>query len=174
MDRLEVGSSDLWPKAILPAAYDWYYPSWFPRIAYLGQVPEHESPAEPVTEAARGWAPDDILDLAKGQFIYFDPRFMQGASPGMAFSTLPLAEAIRLTNMHADHQQLNVLLPRHKVQATIRESHARSEKVDAKTKAIVISPDDLSVTIVYAAVCEVQRPYGPEELEAMTWEIRES
>jgi hypothetical protein len=173
-ERLAIGKRGQWLGAPLPAGMDWIHPSWFPRIAYLGFVPEHAAPVAPLPEAARGWVPDDLLSFAAPLGAFFDPRFLQGASPGLAITDLPAAAELVLRHLSPRQRELRVRLPARV--PSVRISLGVSDTRDAATHltAVVVEPDRDRVTITYAARCEAPRHYGNNELAAMTWSIDRS
>lgn len=170
-DRLAVGSPAGWLRGPLPAGFDWYHPSWFPRLAFMGLVPEHQAPAGRVAEVDQGWVPGDILDLSRGKFPFFDLRFQQGASPGLAIPNLPPDAELEFQNLfpHAPGRRLR--LPGRLPSVTIALMPSDLRKTRTQLAAVVVQPDQDRVILTYSAVCEVPRWYGNHELAAMKWSV---
>jgi hypothetical protein len=170
-ERLAVGDSKMWLRAPLPAAFDWSHIAWFPRLAYLGQIPEHTAAHGEVPEASKGWVPREILNLSKGRMLFFDPRFQQGASPGLAIPNLPPDAEFVLKNLFPAQPERRVRLPGvlPKVLISLKPSDQRAART--QLNAVIIQPDLERVILVFAAVCEVARKYGNHEMAAMKWSI---
>lgn len=170
-DRLQVGKTTAWLKAPLPAGFDWYHPAWFPRIAYMGLVPEIEPGITDVSEAAQGWIPPDILTLSGGRFPFFDHRFQQGASPGLSIRDLPIDAEIMLRNIFPESPEKRIRLPGvlPKVKITLKSSEQRDTLT--RVTAVIVQPDVERVIIVYSAGCEVERRYANHEMAEMKWSI---
>jgi hypothetical protein len=60
--RLVVGAPGRWPLMPIPHAFDWTDPGTFPRMTYMGIVHDHDSFDGPVAEAARSYAPHDVME----------------------------------------------------------------------------------------------------------------
>jgi hypothetical protein len=170
-ERLAVGGPGTWLRGPLPAAYDWFHPAWFPRLAYIGRVPEHGPFSGEVPEATRGWVPREIMKLSGGQMLFLDPRFQQGASPGLAIPNLPLDAEFVLKNLFPSHPERRVRLPGvlPRVLISLKPSDQRTART--QLNAVIIQPDTERVILVFAAVCEVARKYGNHEMAAMKWSI---
>jgi hypothetical protein len=170
-ERLAVGAPGRWPGAPLPAGLDWYHPSWFPRIAYLGFAPEHDATSAPLPEAVRGWAPADLLAGASAQRALFDPRFQQGAAPGLAIESLPPGAELRLRHLSSTDRELRVRLPASLPSVHLSLAASDTQRADTRVVAVLVEPDASRVTLTYAAHREAPRRYGNHELAAMSWRI---
>lgn len=170
-ERLAIGKRGQWPGAPLPAGMDWIHPSWFPRIAYLGFSPEHDAPAAPLPEAARGWVPGDLLSFSAQRGQFFDPRFQQGAAPGLAIEGLPPDAELVLRHLSPRQRELRVRLPARVPSVRISLGVTDSREAETHLTAVAVEPDIDRVTITYAARCEAPRRYGNNELAAMSWSI---
>ena len=111
------------------------------------------------------------LNLARRQFVFFDPRFQQGAPPGLWIPNPPPDSELHLRNLFPSHPerriQLPGLWPRVRIHLSARDGR------DARTRlaTVLIQPDANRVVLVFAALCEVGRKYGPHEMAEMTWSI---
>ncbi|MDX9787847.1 MAG: DUF2169 domain-containing protein [Desulfobacterales bacterium] len=170
-ERLAVGKPEAWLRAPLPAGFDWYHPSWFPRLAFAGQVHEHEKIAGDVPETRQGWIPPDILTLSQGRFPFFDLRFQQGASPGLAISNFPPDAELFLKNLFPSVPEKRLRLPGTLPKVTIALKPSDQRETRTKLTAVVVQPDENRVILVYAAICEVSRRYGNHEMAVMKWSI---
>jgi hypothetical protein len=165
-DRLAAGRIGRWPLMPLPQGYGWVDPSWFPRLAYFGALPDHEPLAEPITEVVRGHAPADLLEH-KSVLDKFDFRCANGASLGLQLPYLAGDEEVELENLHPTQPRLKFRLPG--VRPTLA-TDGRKGKLNA-TQPVMhtlhIEPDVDRVSIVWRGAAPALRPYLDEELAAM-------
>jgi hypothetical protein len=170
-ERIAVGDFKAWLRAPLPAGFDWMHPAWFPRLAYIGRVHEHAPAAGEVPEAAKGWAPREILRLSGGRLMFFDPRFQQGASPGLSIPKLPPDAELLLRNLCPSQAERSIRLPGVLPRVLISVKPSDQRVARTQLNAVVVQPDQDRVILVFAAVCEVARRYGNHEMAAMKWSI---
>jgi len=170
-ERLGVGTPSNWLSAPLPAACDWIDPSWFPRIAYLGLAPEFTIPDEGVKEISMGWAASSLMSIKSALNMGFHPTFQHGASPGLVTRQLRAGSQVLLRNMFPNHPerliQLSARVP--KVEIIVSESQRLSTM--SHLNSVVVLPDQDQVVEVWSARTKVTRPYAPNELEEMSWNI---
>lgn len=170
-ERLATGDCRAWVKAPLPAAYDWMHASWFPRLAYIGKVQEHDHRDGDVPETARGWAPRNILKLSGGRMLFFDPRFQQAASPGLSIPNLPPDAELTFKNLFPSHPERRIRLPGALPKVVIGVKPSDQRVARTQLNAVVVQPDQDRVILVLAAICEVSRRYGSNEMASMKWSI---
>ncbi len=170
-ERLAVGDPLRWLGAPLPACMDWVHPAWFPRIAYFGFVPEHVAPAGSIPEVARGWAPREILSLRRSWDVIFDPRFQQGASPGLSIADLAPDAELTLRHVFPGQRERRVRLPGRLPSVRISLGSSDTRAARTRLNAVIVRPDEERVVLVYAASCEARRRYGNHELAAMRWSV---
>ena len=174
--RLAVGSPGRWPFMPLPQAFDWYDYSWFPRMAFLGFVPEHEPLSGPVEEARRGYVPKDIIkDRATLQDIikYMTTsgyQIVNGACPGLSFPHLAGSETVMLNNIHPKHSEFTFQLPGEVPKISI-EFKEKWRKLSPVLHTVLIEPDLDRLSLVWRGSLVVQRPYMLEELEKMQSDV---
>ena len=170
-ERLAIGESRRWLSGPLPASFDWSDPGSFPRIAYLGEVPEYVADPETFSEVAQGWAPRDLLRLPSIAQLGRHPGFLQGASPGLAVGEVAPDETFLLRNLFPDRRERRVELPGWRPTVKIRLTATDHRETETRLNAVVIQPDHERVILVWSARCEVNRPYMPQELGDMAWDI---
>jgi hypothetical protein len=170
-ERMLVGGPLAWVHAPLPAGFDWYHATWFPRFAYVGQVPEHEPLTREVPETAYGWAPPGIMNLAGGRRLFVDLRWLLGAPPGMSIPNLPVNVELRLRHVFPDAPERTVRLPGWLPRVRIAIKPERIQEARTQLNTVLIQPDKARVVLVYAAITPVTRPYGKPEMAEMKWSI---
>jgi len=170
-ERLAVGHWRDWMPAPLPAAFDWYDPGWFPRIAYLGEAPLHRDNPGRVREIDRGWAPADLLRLPSITRAAHHAGFLQGASPGLAVRDFKPNTTFRLTNLSPGQPERVVKLPGKTPTVKLQLTASDRKKMKAHCNAVVLRPDDDRIILVWSARCKVDRPYFPQELAEMSWVV---
>jgi hypothetical protein len=170
-ERLAMKSSRAWLSAPLPAGFDWFDPGWFPRLAYIAERPEHDAPQGPVAEVAQGWAPPDIVTKERGSPTGWDPRFFQGASPGLSIPGLAFDAEITLRHLFPDAPERRVKLPGRAPQATIEISATQKMSTETRLNAVVVQPDAHRLVLVWSARTMVGRPYAAPHFANMRWTI---
>ncbi len=150
----------------LPQGMDWVGVGWFPRLAYWGFVPIHDTPAKPIAEVARGYAPADIL-VEKPIAEKFSFRCANGASLGLQVPYLVGGEEVELQNLHPQAARIAFRLPATRPKIW---TDGRKGKLNATTPVIhtvLIDPEKGLLTVVWRGSAQALRPYLPEELEKM-------
>lgn len=172
--RLGVGTVDAWMGGALPACFDWHEQSWFPRMAYLGEIPEHTIPPNGVPEVVLGLAASDLMEERSILDQQIHPLFVQGASPGLAVKDLKPDEIFTLVNLCPDAPYKKIQLPG-EIPSAVVQLPMRGECIlKPFLSTVVIQPDDGKVVLVWSCRSEVQRPYGQPEFininYRVTWE----
>jgi len=169
-ERLAVGSPRGWLAAPLPAGFDWFDPGWFPRIGYLGHQPQADMPARDVQEVSQGWFPRELVAQSPKK-LGWNPRFTQGASPGLAVEKFPADAHLYFRNLFPRHPERRVRLPGSAPKVTIWISERLKKAAETRLNAVIVQPDLDRVILVWSARCAVQRPFTPAERENMTWKV---
>ena len=170
--RMAIGSADHWMQAPLPAAFDWVDPSWFPRIAYLGLTPEYKLPDEGVREVNHGWATPNLLEHRSVLELHVHPTFQHGASPCLIRKQLKPSTQIRLKNLFPNHPERIIQLTSKTPKVQIKLSPNQTLETVSRLASVVVQPDDDRVVELWSARATVNRPYGSNELENMTWNVQ--
>lgn len=171
-ERLAVGSAENWLGAPLPAAFDWYAPDWFPRIAYLGLTPEHSIPADGIREITLGWAAPNLLELRSLLHFGYHDTFQHGASPALIQRRLEPGCAFLLRNLFPEQSEQRVQLPHQVPHVQIHVSASQTLETTPRLGAVVIRPDQNQLIQVWSARTSVTRPYYPNETSEMKWKVR--
>lgn len=171
-ERLAVGSAENWLDAPLPAAFDWYAPSWFPRIAYLGLTPEHTIPADGIREIALGWAAPNLLELRSLLHFGYHGTFQHGAAPALIQRKLEPGCAFLLRNLFPEQAEQRVQLPQQVPHVDIHVSDSQTLATTPRLGTVVIRPDRKQLIQVWSARTPVARPYYPNETSEMKWTVR--
>jgi hypothetical protein len=171
-ERLAVGSAENWLDAPLPAAFDWYAPSWFPRIAYLGLTPEHTIPADGIREITLGWAAPNLIELPSLLQFGYHGTFQHGASPALIQRKLEPGCAFLLRNLFPEQPEQRVQLPQQVPHLAIHVSDSQTLATTPRLGAVVIRPDQSQLIQVWSARTPVTRPYYPNETSEMKWKVR--
>jgi len=170
-DRLVAGAVTAWPRCPLPAGFDWYEQSWFPRSAYIGIIPEHNVPISGFREIELGLAGPDLIEPRSLIDMQLHPMFVQGASPGLAVNELKADETFRLVNLCPDKPQATVTLPGDIPWAKAQLPMRGEIILRPFLNTVVIRPDDHRVIMVWSCSSEVERPYGEPEFEHIPYEL---
>ncbi|WP_437733152.1 DUF2169 family type VI secretion system accessory protein [Sorangium sp. So ce1335] len=165
-ERLVCGHIDHWPSMPLPQAMEWVGLGWFPRLAYFGIVPEHKPLAGFVAEAARGYAPADILQ-EKPIAEKFDFRCASGASLGLQLPYLTGGEQIELMNLHPRRPRFLFRLPTERPKIWTDGRKGKLNETEPVIHTLLIEPDEGRVSVLWRGSAPALRPYLPDELEKM-------
>jgi hypothetical protein len=169
--RLVVGAPGRWPLMPIPHAFDWTDPGTFPRMTYMGIVHDHDPFDGPVAEAARSYAPHDVME-AKPLEQKASDRWANGASLGLQLPHLSGREELLLGGLHPHQPVWRFRLP--KARPDIR-TDGRNGKLNSTTPiihTIDIEPDVARVSIVWRGSAPALRLYGRDELAKMPFYVR--
>jgi hypothetical protein len=99
-ETLVLDAPEAWPRMPMPAGLGWFQRTWYPRSFFAGAAPGHIAPGTVTKEEYLGYVMKDHIALAKSlKLPGFHPRFLQGASPGLAFPPLSGGESIKLKGL---------------------------------------------------------------------------
>ncbi|WP_394845069.1 DUF2169 domain-containing protein [Pendulispora brunnea] len=157
--RLCTGDSYQWPKAPFPAGFDWFDPSWFPRLAFLlAMGAPHKCEPSDFSEVRGGVIPAELVaQRPNDDGVGFVPgapgqgRFYHGASPWLAVAPLTGRETIVLWGMHPTAPRLDIPLPDEAPQILIELPNGRVVETEASLRSVVLRPDEGQLTMVWAA-----------------------
>jgi hypothetical protein len=169
-DRIPLGQPGAWPRMPLPASFDWVNLGWFPRVAYLGVLPDFNPLEGPVAEVTRGFAPPDVLKDAPLQ-DKFSMRMANGASLGLQFPYLRGDENCRLQNIHRKHRSFSFQLPGDRPQIWTDGRKGKLNETQPVLHTVVIEPDEERVTLLWRGSAPALRPYLPDELKKMPLKV---
>src|SRR5688572_26381691 len=174
-DRLLWPSPGSWLGAPLPAGFDWYAASSFPRSAYLGLTPDFDTPAQLPLEVAHGWVEPRFVDCSRRSLPRFDLRLQQGASPGLAFAELAPGTRFFLAHLFPHQRERWVTLPALTPSVEIEWRNERKtnehRSAGARLISVVLRPDDEKLILVWSARAPAPRRYHPSELEKFRWKV---
>lgn len=171
-ERLAVKDVDGWMSGPLPACFDWSEQSWFPRIAYLGFVPSHHTPAQAVQEIQQGWATHDLLAQRSIFNFEFRPEFAQGASAGLAIHDFSPTSVVQIRNMFPKQADVAVYLPGEIPQTRVVPKWKDAIPLKPHLGSVVIRPDESQVVMTWSCRGLAERPFGEDELAEMPYECR--
>ncbi len=165
-ERLALGRPGAWPRMPLPASFDWLNLGWFPRVAYLGVLPDFDPVEGPIAEVARGFAPPDVLKDGLVQ-DKFNLRLTNGASLGLQLPYLRGDENCRLHNIHPKELSFAFRLPGERPRIWTDGRKGKLNETQPVIHTVLIEPDEQRLTILWRGAAPALRPYLPQELEKM-------
>jgi len=171
-ERLAVRTVKDWMKGPLPAAFDWYEQSWFPRIACLGFIPDYEIPLQGIPEINLGWVPKDVMEKRSLLDQHMHPFFLQGASPGLTIKGISPKENFLLINIFPERSQKVVQLPGEVPVVMVKLPMRGEVHLFPFLNTVALQADEGKLIMVWSCRAEVQRPYGPPEFESIHYHLR--
>jgi hypothetical protein len=170
-DRVVLGDPDRWPILPLPQATEWMHYEWFPRVAFLGLIPDHDPSVGPPAEIRRGFAPEGLMDLAP-PWQKVDPLACNGASVGLRLPHLGGGEAIGLEHVHPRRARFAFHLPPERPGIWTDGRGGALTPTDPVIHTVLLEPDEDRLSIVWRGAAPALRPYLPEELESMPLRVQ--
>ncbi|WP_372894662.1 DUF2169 domain-containing protein [Stieleria sp.] len=170
-ETLLYGDVDQWPLMPLPAATDWLDYGAFPRNALMGFVPLFDPQITTVLEIQAGYVPAEIWD----EDFHGNPSTyiagLNGASLPLQLPHLTGGEPVMLRDMHPQFEQWRFDLPGET--PTLRTDGRQGKLNDTQPviHTVVIDPDKQRMTILWRGSAKALRPYLPDELERMPFEV---
>jgi hypothetical protein len=171
-ERLFTGASGAWPRAPLPAAFDWLDASWFPRLTWLGTPIIHAlAPAEfPEVESGLV-APEQVaVDAAPFPVGKLDPRFFRGAVPRLALDALTGRETIVVTGMHPTERRVQVRLPAGP-QVVLEPPGGKPHELEPALRTVVVRPETNELETLWVGSLPVARPPTQTELGKLRYAV---
>jgi len=161
-----------WYKMPVPRCTNWISPGWFPRVAYFGMYPLPNGLDEDVYEIKKKWADKDVLnsqvDVNKAKFSF---RACNGASLGLQSAHLTGGQQCRLINIHPLKQEFIFTIPKEIPIIKVDGRNGKLLSTDPVLQTIIIEPELEKLTLVWRGSGKALRPYSPEELETMPYEV---
>jgi hypothetical protein len=165
-DRLAVGTPGRWPLMPLPHAFDWTDPGTFPRMTYMGIVHDHDPFEGLVAEAARGYAPRDVM-AEKPLEQKASDRWANGASLGLQMTHLSGGEEILLGGVHPRQLVWRFRLPARRPDIRTDGRNGKLNATEPVIHTVDIEPDASRVSIVWRGSAPALRLYTPDEIAEM-------
>jgi hypothetical protein len=161
-ERLITRDPRHWWRQPLPWTFGWVSVAMFPRFVYLGLGADAWYPAPddaPLPEIQRGLLRRDWRRYyAHGPLPHL--RLRQEASHGLVLDFDPLGQPVELIGMHPERTELAFTLPSTRPELVFTLD-GRTEKTIPRLNHIVCHPDRELVTLTYAAIVDLPRPFIP-------------
>jgi len=168
-ERLVVGAPGRWPTQPLPAGLGCMDYGVFPRIAWLGQVPDFDLSLDSRVfgEIARGHADASILKE--------DPQGMgtpslesaNSAPLGLRLPYLKGNDEVELLNLSPHYEKISFRLPRERPKLWVDNRDGTLLTVEPVIHSVLINPDENRVAVVWRGSAPARRPYMNEEMPKM-------
>jgi hypothetical protein len=168
-ERIAAGETNRWAYQPIPASLGWLDYGAFPRLAWLGVLPEHEDIGDPrkLGEVRFGYCAPDIL---QDQDPPDPPSFegVQGASLGLRAPHLKGGEPVELLNLTQPRETLRFRLPAKRPDLYVDGREGELLPTEPPVMhSVVVEPDGRRVTIVWRGSAPARRAYSDEELKSM-------
>ena len=173
--NIVVGHVDHWTKMPVPRCTDWLSHDVFPRLMYFGLRHFMLESLDSVEEIRRQWVPEFLLDtkIDEDQKNFFLANHApQGASLGMQFPYLQPSQPIKLTGLFTQAEDFILTIPRGKPLMSIDNREGGLTEAQPYIGSVVIDVDQSVMDIVWIGSIAARRPYMPEELEIMPYEVK--
>jgi hypothetical protein len=167
-ERFVAGATRRWPVQPVPASLGWLDYGMFPRIAWLGLVPDYDEAVDvrQVGEIRLGYATAEMLrEKATSEASTLEG--MSGASLGLRMPYLKGGDEVELLNLNPSLELIRFRLPNDKPSLWVDGRNGRLAATDPVIHSVVIEPDDYRVTVIWRGGALARRPYGPDEIETM-------
>jgi hypothetical protein len=164
-DNMVAGTVDAWPRLPLPASLSWLDYASFPRLAWLGVVPEHQSTTKPrdLPEVRLGHAAPDILENDDRPSV----EAANGASLGLRLPYLASGESVELVNLHPKGESVRFRLPKEKPRMWVDGRNGKMLATQPVIHSLIIEPDENRLSIVWRGSGPALRPYLDKEIDGM-------
>lgn len=174
-DRLAAGGTSRWIYQPVPASLGWLDYGAFPRLAWLGVVPDCDEGADPgkLGEVRFGYCSPELFRQTDAPAR---PSFegVQGASLGLRVPHLRGGEAVELLNLTRDRESFRFRLPTSKLALSVDGREGKLLRTDPPViHSIVVEPDEMRLSIVWRGSAPARRAYAPDELKAMPYAVEE-
>lgn len=167
-DRLVAGDTGRWPLQPVPASLGWLDYGAFPRMAWMGLIPDHDETVNPraMGEVRLGYVAADVLQDKK----HTDPITLQGtngASLGLRLPHLRGGEEVELLNVSGALEELRFRLPTERPDLWVDGRNGKLAATEAVIHAVVIEPDQNRLTVTWRGSAPALRAYGNDEVAKM-------
>ncbi len=161
-----------WYKMPVPVGTDWLHPGWFPRVAYFGSYPIPDGLDENISEIKNNWASSSLLKSSPDPNIRaLDFRACNGASLGLQSRHLTGGEQCKLSSIHPLKREFVFTIPKDIPSIKVDGRNGRMRTTDPVLQTVLIEPDLEKLTLVWRGSGKALRPYSPEELTKMPYEV---
>lgn len=162
-----------WHKMPVPLGTDWVHPGWFPRVAYFGNYSLPEGLSNNIYEIKNNLVDKSILKSSPDPRIdAFNFRACNGASLGLQSKLISSGgQQCRLTNIHPNRKDFAFTLPNEIPNIKIDGRNGKLLNTDPRIQTILIEPELKKLTMVWRGSGKALRPYTPEELKSMPYEV---
>jgi hypothetical protein len=169
-DRLVVGDVGRWPLQPLPAGLGWLDYGFFPRNAWLGQIPYYEPSLDRrmFSEIRFEHASPTILDETPMGTGTPSLEGANGASLGLRVPYLRGNDEFELLNLSANRETMRFRLAKEQPTLWVDGRDGKLLRTtDAVIHSVIIEPDEARVSVVWRGSSLARRPYMAEELPTM-------
>jgi hypothetical protein len=168
-DNLSTGAIDTWTKQPLPASLGWLDYRCFPRLAWLGVLPEHKALHNPseLHEIRLGYASAGILGSEDQPHI----ECANGASLGLRLPYLAPGESVELLNLHPTRERVRFQLPRERPGIWIDGRNGKMVPTQPIIHSVIVEPDENRLCIVWRGSGKALRPYLDHEIDGMPFRV---
>jgi hypothetical protein len=168
-ERLVVGAAGRWPAQPLPAGFGYMDYGMFPRIAWLGQIPDFDASLDPRVfgEIARGHANASILKEDQQGMGTPSLESANGAPLGLRLPYLKGNDEIELLNLSPHYEKTSFRLPRERPKLWVDNRDGTLLPVEPIIHSVLIAPDENRVAIVWRGSAPARRSYLNEEMPKM-------
>lgn len=158
-ERMIIGTDQEWPRAPIPAGFDYLGQENFPRSAFMGLCAEHDVAALDFEEVESGYLPGSLTSgtLVEKLGNPHSLRFFRGASPWLQLPEFTGGEVIHLTHMHPTRPRLSIPVPREAPEMFLEVFGTSRVELTPKPRRIVIEPDKERMTVVWVGTRPIDR-----------------
>ena len=152
----------------MPASLGWLDYGVFPRVAWLGVVPDHDPALDPrrVGETRLGYAAPDILqDRAPNESLTVEGA--NGASLGLRVPHLKGGEEVELLNLDRSQPRIRFRLPGERPELWVDGRDGKLAPTRPVLHTVIIEPDHCRLTLTWRGCAPALRSYGTEEIAHM-------
>jgi hypothetical protein len=158
--RLVVGDPENWWRQPFPWSCDWFDALWYPRQSFLGVLPRGlpEDDRE-LFEVRAGWVAPGQQQRLRGtpEAERIDPRFADGASPGLIVPLMRGDEQVQLEGVLPGGKSLTLTLPGRMPKITVR-FEGKQHDVPARVHRVLISTRRMGLYLVWHGAFYPDRP----------------
>jgi hypothetical protein len=167
-ERLVAGDTGRWPLQPVPASLGWLDYGTFPRMAWLGVIPDHDETidARSVGEVRLGYAASDVLKDKKPD-APLTLLGANGASLGLRAPHLKGGEEVELLNVSRSREEIRFRLPAERPELWVDGRNGKLAPTTPVIHTVVIEPDENRVTVTWRGSAPGLRAYGSDELAKM-------
>lgn len=171
-ERLVAGDTGRWPLQPVPASLGWLDYGAFPRMAWLGVIPDHDATVNvrSMGEVRLGYVASDVLQEKK----HSDPLSLEGAngaSLGLRPAHLKGGEEVELLNVSGALEELRFRLPSERPEIWVDGRNGKLTATHPVIHSVVIEPDENRVMVTWRGCAPALRAYGSDEMAKMPFAV---